>query len=130
MKEEEVMCPTMERWLVLHWMQLIHPGLPASVQPQICDAIPGFLAELNNDDIKASRAYVQRPQHKSYERTNTSRKSHNGGRMQQKPPTHAPKKTCRICHAEGRKYIGHTLMECDCLYCCKTWSCNNQAVFS
>lgn len=125
-KEEEVMCPTMERWLVLHWMQLIHPGLPAMVtrtfaydlqrlslkdlQPQICDAIPGFLVELENDEVKASRAFVQQ-QSKSYKKS--AQKSSYGGKKQQNQNTQAPKKTCRICKAEGRRYIGHNLPECD-----------------
>ena len=58
-----------------HWMELIHPGLPALVkrtfafdlqrmplkdlQPQICDAIDGFLKELKHEDVKVSRAWVQ-----------------------------------------------------------------------
>ena len=70
--QNEDLSPTTERLAVLHWMELIHPGLPALVQrtfahdlqkmtlkdlqPQICDAIDSFLEELKNDDIKVSRA--------------------------------------------------------------------------
>ncbi len=69
--QNEAMTPTIERWAVLHWMQLIHPRIPALVkrsfatdlqkyslkelQPRIADAIDGFLDEINRDDHQADR---------------------------------------------------------------------------
>ena len=70
----EDMSPTVERLAVLRWMELIHPSLPALVQrtfaydlqrmtlkdlqPQIVDALDGFLEELRQDDVRASRVFA------------------------------------------------------------------------
>jgi hypothetical protein len=79
-KNEEI-SPTVERLVVLHWMELINPGLPALVQrtfafdlqkmslkdlqPQICVAMDGFLEELRHEDVKVSRAWVKGYGHKA-----------------------------------------------------------------
>lgn len=69
---DEVMCPTLERLIVLHWLSSLHVGLPALIIrtfafdmqrmtfkdlfPQICEALDGFLEELRQNDISASLA--------------------------------------------------------------------------
>ena len=66
---DEEISPSLERMVVMLWMEKIHVDLPALVQktfaydlqrlslkdlqPQICDAIDGFLLEINNDDMAA-----------------------------------------------------------------------------
>lgn len=134
-KNEDI-SPTVERLAVLRWMELIHPSLPALVQrtfaydlqrmtlkdlqPQIADALDGFLEELRSDDVKVSRVF--RPVDRSrssnprgtfqYKRTDTRPKQYTKFTAKI-PQTQSPKKECRICKSEGRRYIGHSLADCD-----------------
>jgi hypothetical protein len=141
--KNEDFSPSLERLVVLRWMELIHPGLPTLVQrtfaydlqrmtlkdlqPQICDAIPGFLEELKNDEnVRASRAHVQHyggrptrgPSNRSFGSAPSSSRSYNARKAG--PPIHTsqsggPKIECRVCKAEGRRYLGHSLQDCDYL---------------
>lgn len=132
-KNEEV-SPTVERMAIARWMELIDPRLPQlvartfandlqtktlkDIQPQISSNIDGFLEELQHsdsqamfmkatsNDVIASRVHTsKRPQ------TSGSRwqpkQSIQRGKAQDKP-----KLTCRLCRAEGRNYIGHSMGNC------------------
>ena len=125
---DEVLTPTLERWAVLLWMQLIHPGLPALVQgtfacdlqrmtlkdlqPQICDGIDSFLEELNEGEVKAARTKVFQPRKPQY---TSHRPQHKYNASRNSVQAQRPKKECRLCKAEGRRYIGHMINECDYL---------------
>ena len=144
--KDEVMGPTLERWVVLLWMQLIHEELPALVQrtfaydlqrrtlkdlqPQICDAIDGFLEELGNNDLKSARSRVSsstrfNSKFSRYPRHSPSRSKSNGRYQPSPGPSYpsshnkqtarTPRKECRICRLEGRRSVGHSLIECDFL---------------
>ncbi|MES9905324.1 MAG: hypothetical protein ABW168_21945 [Sedimenticola sp.] len=120
----EVMSPTVERLAVLKWMELIHPHLPALVQrtfafdlqrmtlkdlqPQIVDALDGFLEELNHEDVKSSRvSFGSRGRGSAKSRTSNYR-------PRSRPPSRV-RKQCRICKSEGRRYFGHSISECEYL---------------
>ena len=142
--KNEEMSPTLERWAVLYWMQLIHPGLPAlvertfaydlqrltlkDIQPQICNAIDGFLEELNETEIRKVRmskpvdddtesdefeddvrvARMKAPY--SFKGKPSAKQS---TRKRFTPSqSRTPRKECRICKNESRKFIGHTMAEC------------------
>jgi len=124
-KVNEDLSPTVERLAVLHWMQLLHPGLPALVmrtfaydlqrmtlkdmQPQIVDALDGFLEELRGETVKAARTYLpdNKPRFSQRPRMSSSNKN-----SRQKP---SRSKECRLCKGEGRPSYGHTISECDFL---------------
>ena len=136
---DEDMSPTVERMAVLRWIELIHPSLPALVQrtfaydlqrmtlkdlqPQIADALDGFLEELRHDEIKASRVYTpsaynnksrNRTPHRSFKPKpqfthNQSPKPFSSG----KPSNSNGKPQCRVCKSEGRQHLGHTMYQCD-----------------
>lgn len=125
---DEDMSPTVERLAVLRWMELLHPSLPTlvqrtfaydlqrmtlkDIQPQIVDALDGFLEELRNEEVKIARSYEprQKPRQKQ---TYPSRQtlSNKFSSQKRKPPS----KECRICKAEGRTYYGHDIGGCDYL---------------
>lgn len=154
----EEMSPTVERLVVLRWMELIHPSLPSLVQrtfahdlqtmtlkdlqPQIVDALDGFLEELRQDDVRASRVFMptssnrgsrrfQRDNRKSISRR-SQYSQHAAGGVDELPsqncaqssrpiPAHFsrtpknanPIQSCRVCRAEGRPYVGHNYFSCD-----------------
>ena len=121
--KDEDMSPTVERLAVLRWMELIHPSLPALVQrtfaydlqrmtlkdlqPQIVDALDGFLEELRTDEIKASKSNVSTRFRKPVKPWPQSRSTSTSKR----PST--PKPECRLCKAEGRRFTQHALSDCD-----------------
>lgn len=152
----EVMSPTVERLAVIKWMELIDPDLPALVartfaydlqrmtlkelQPQIRDAMDGFLDELkqkredvqasqlkvDDADLQAARARMDRtfsrPQRSHYPPRGPPKSYHPPTSGHSTYPAHPPtsghstypaRKECRICKAEQRRYIGHTFGECD-----------------
>lgn len=118
---DEDMSPTVERLAVMRWMELIHPNLPALVQrtfaydlqrmtlkdmqPQIVDALDGFLEELRCDEVKASRSFVSSSR-SGYRNQKKSRPFENRQKRQQR-------KECRLCKAENRRFIGHVMSECN-----------------
>ena len=101
----EEISPTVEHPSVLCWMELIHPGLPALVQhtfaydlqrmslkdlqPQICDALDGFLEELRNE------ATVSRAQVRSYNKAflGSNKKPYAHRSPQSASSSHVPRQT-------------------------------------
>lgn len=135
-EKDEDMSPTVERLAVLRWMELLHPSLPTLVQrtfsndlqrmtlkdlqPQIVDALEGFLEELKHEEIKASRIHDEcRSEEISASRVYMPYQSHANPRHQPKKFSKGPMRSqpqrpqCRLCKAEGRPYWGHTLVACD-----------------
>ena len=71
---DEDISPTVERLAVLRWMELIHPSLPVlvqrtfafdlqrmtlkDIQPQIVDALDGFLEEIRSEEVKSARVHT------------------------------------------------------------------------
>ena len=124
----EDMSPTLERWAVLHWMHLIHPGLPALVQrsfaydlqrmtlkdlqPQICDSIQDFLQTLKDEDVKVARMNSRVP-FRSQGKPQAQRNPRYGSTGSKFRPPRPPKKECRVCKSEGRQHFGHNISECD-----------------
>jgi DNA polymerase III gamma/tau subunit len=126
--KDEDMCPTVERLAVLRWMELLNPSLPALVQrtfaydlqrmtlkdlqPQTVDALDGFMEELRHDEVKSARVYTP------YQPDTSNRTSRQQYRKPARPGRHdvkrssAPKPQCRLCKAEGRPHIGHTIAAC------------------
>lgn len=126
--KDEELSPTVERLAVLRWMELIHPGLPALVQrtfafdlqrmtlkdmqPQIVDALDGFLEELRQDEAKVGRVFM--PDYRRRSRPpNRAMRFPQPSRTTTKQPTRKYMKECRVCKCEGRSYMGHNLGECD-----------------
>ena len=125
---DEDISPTVERLAVLRWMELIHPSLPVlvqrtfafdlqrmtlkDIQPQIVDALDGFLEEIRSDEVKSARVYVPsqgRPRSRNpqrYQRQHVPK-------ADIKRPKPVITKECRICKGEGRSYVGHTISDCD-----------------
>ena len=119
--QNESISPTVERMVVLRWLELLHPGLPAlvqrtfaydlghmtlkDIQPQVVDALDGFLAELKSEDVKSARVNMGR-----------FKPSYRDNRRPYRPDTRsAPtqkRDTCRLCRAEGRP-ASHKLVDCD-----------------
>lgn len=127
---DEDMSPTVERLAVLRWMELLHPNLPTlvqrtfaydlqrmtlkDIQPQIVDALDGFLEELRSEEVKIARSYIprQKPKQKqAHPSRHASSNKFTAGTQKRK----IPNKECRICKAEGRTYYGHDIGECDYL---------------
>lgn len=127
---DEDISPTVERLAVLRWMELLHPSLPSlvqrtfaydlqrmtlkDIQPQIVDALDGFLEELKNEEIKASRSFVQTYSGPRYNKPQFSKSPF----AHRKPNATNPgkprsKKECRLCKAEGRRFFGHHISECN-----------------
>ena len=118
-------------------MELLHPSLPALVQrtfaydlqrrtlkdlqPQIADALDGFLEELRHDEIKASRVYTpaygksrNRTFNKAYQPKSQFSYSQPKKQINEnKRDDYNHKPQCRVCKAEGRNYVGHTINQCD-----------------
>ena len=144
----EEMSPTVERLAVLRWMELIHPSLPSLVQrtfahdlqrmtlkdlqPQIVDALDGFLEELRQDDVRTSRVFTPMSSHQNsrHRARQFPRNGNHADKMssqqRQYPPrqqstTHYPhrehkersQQSCRVCKAEGRRYLGHNYFTCE-----------------
>ena len=122
----EDLSPTLERWVVLHWMSLLHPELPALVQrtyafdlqtktlkdlqSQICKNLDAFLADLDQNESKIAKANItpfksRKPQFNSSSRYRTQTSPRSSGPRK-------PTKECRICKSENRRYTGHTMAEC------------------
>lgn len=150
-KNEEI-SPTVERLAVLRWMELLHPSLPSLVQrtfardlqqmtlkdlqPQIVDALDGFMEELRQDDVRSARVFApaqtryrsqprqnfQKPQHYRDDSPQLHDLKHSNSTRQQtrrprsdtrKTSNASPGQSCRVCKAEGRRYIGHSFFSCD-----------------
>lgn len=147
----EEISPTVERLAVLRWMELLHPSLPSLVQrtfardlqrmtlkdlqPQIVDALDGFMEELRQDDVRASRIYAPPKRSQARQQRSPAYQHITGTSQARIPPPRrrspdsssrpqlrgkesyhkAPvmKQSCRVCKAEGRRYLGHDFFTCD-----------------
>lgn len=143
--ENEVMSPTVERFAVMKWMQLIHPKIPALVkrtfaydlqratladlQPQICDALDGFLQEIRDEEAHVDRTRARQSQvdndsdsgedvaaakayfHKKFATKNFTKKSNK-----------TTSKPCTICKLAGktRRSYTHATDECELLHSIKS----------
>ena len=114
--EDEEMTPTVENFVVLTWLQPIHPQLPklvkqrygtelrsrtlASIKPEISQALPSLLDEIRtSDDAKIMRTAaisIRLPP-----------------RQPQRSIRH--EKSCPLCKQAGRSSYQHFLSECSFL---------------
>ncbi len=129
--KNEEMTPTIERLAILHWLQLIDTKLPQlvvktfsnelqtktlkDIQPQISSSIDSLLEELKQNDAQANflqiNEEIQASRVSSRRFTRSTRSSQISKPSTPKSP--APNKTwCRLCRAEGRRYVGHSLANC------------------
>ena len=122
---DEVISPTVERLAVLRWMELLHPQLPQlvartfaydlqrmtlkDIQPQIVDALEGFLSELKASEVSSARVNFQRRSHAGFSQPRQSTRQTTYPRSS-KPHKSTP--FCRICRANGRAH-DHTLADCE-----------------
>ena len=120
--EDEELSPTLENFLVLTWLRLIHNDLPklvkqrygtelrtrtlASIKPEISQALGSLLEELQGaEDAKAMRAAVSQYVPPSSRRPSTQR----GGL--QTGPASGVSKVCPLCKTAGRPF-SHFLSRC------------------
>ena len=130
--EDEELTPTLENFIVLTWLKLIHPELPklvkqrygtelrsrtlASIKPEISQAFTSLLDEIRAaDDAKIMRTAVS-----NYRKPTGSRTSY---KMNSRP--NCPTRSCPLCKQAGRPDNAHFLSECsflpeqDCKYITK-----------
>ena len=119
--EDEELTPTLENFVVLTWLRLIHPSLPrlvkqrygtelrsrtlASIKPEISQALSSLLEEIRaSDDAKILRAAV----------ADDFRRPRLGGRSDPKTRTRHPRqdKVCPLCKQAGRSNTNHFLSQC------------------
>ena len=119
--EDEELTPTLENFVVLTWLRLIHPSLPrlvkqrygtelrsrtvASIKPEISQALTSLLEEIRtSDDARILRAAV----------ADDFRSPRPGGRSNSKFRTRQPRqdKVCPLCKQAGRSNTNHFLSQC------------------
>ena len=119
--EDEELTPTLENFIVLTWLRLIHPSLPrlvkqrygtelrsrtfASIKPEISQALNSLLEEIHtSDDARILRAAV----------ADDFRRSRPGSRSDSKVRTRQPRqdKICPSCKQAGRSNTNHFLSQC------------------
>ena len=119
--EDEELAPTLENFVVLTWLRLIHPSLPrlvkqrygtelrsrtlASIKPEISQALDSLLEEIRtSDDAKILRAAV----------ADDFRRPRLGNRSDSKARTRQPRqdKVCPLCKQAGRSNTNHFLSQC------------------
>ncbi len=104
--EDEEITPTMENFIVLTWLKLVHPELPrlvkqrygtelrsrtlASIKPEISQALDSLIDELNDT-------------------ARSMRMSYQSAKRKNKRPSN---KRCPLCEQVGRSDISHFLSEC------------------
>ena len=120
--EDEELTPTLENFIVLTWLKLIHPELPklvkqrygtelssrtlASIKPEISQALTSLLDEIRAaDDAKIMRTAVS-----NYRKPTASRTSY---KMNSRP--NRPIRSCPLCKQAGRPDNAHFLSECSFL---------------
>ena len=120
-QEDEELTTTLENFVVLTWLRLIHPSLPrlvkqrygtelrsrtlASIKPEIYQALNSLLEEIHtSDDARILSAAV----------ADNFRPSSPGGRPDPKPRTRQPRqdKVCPLCKQTGRSNTNHFLSQC------------------
>ena len=142
-QKAEVMSPTVERLAVLRWMELIHPRIPEMVQrtfaydlqratlkdlqPQISDALDGFLKEISDEETKVDRAQARRMTTEqesesddndiAVARTFFQSKSKSFKKDRSYRPKPKPKQ-CVICKIAGKvkRSFTHSTSECEVLH--------------
>ena len=119
--EDEELTPTIENFVILTWLRLIHPSLPrlvkqrygtelrsrtlASIKPEISQALNSLLEEIRtSDDAKILRAAV----------ADDFRRPLPSGRNDPKFRTRQPRqdKICPLCKQAGRSNTNHFLSQC------------------
>lgn len=120
-QEDEELTPTLENFLVLTWLRLIHPSLPrlvkqrygtelrsrtlASIKPEISQALNSLLEEIHtSDDARILRAAVA----DDFRRPRQS----NRGVPRTRPRQPRQDKVCPLCKQAGRPMTNHFLSQC------------------
>ncbi|XP_066017570.1 uncharacterized protein [Pocillopora verrucosa] len=120
-QEDEELTPTLENFLVLTWLRLIHPSLPrlvkqrygtelrsrtlASIKPEISQALNSLLEEIRtSDDARILRAAVA----DDFRRPRQS----NRGVPRARPRQPRQDKVCPLCKQAGRSMTNHFLSQC------------------
>ena len=120
--EDEELTPTLENFIVLTWLKVIHPELPklvkqrygtelrsralASIKPEIFQAFTSLLDEIRTaNDAKIMRTAV------------SGYRKPTGNRTQYKVSTqpNRPYRSCPLCKQANRPENGHFLSECSFL---------------
>ena len=121
--EDEELSPTLHNYLVLHWLQLLHPDLRdlvtsrfitqlrdntyASIWPEISRSVDSLLEELNSG-VSVCRAF---PSSKSS--YNNSRGSQQQNQQKSSYQPSRSKKLCEFCKATGKRYFyTHDISTC------------------
>ena len=121
--EDEDLTPTLENFIVLTWLRLVHPDLPklvkqrygtelrsrtlASIKPEISQALSSLLDEIRTaDDAKIMRTAISGSR-KTYTRAPY--------RAATRPTAHRPGRSCPLCKQAGRSESNHFLSECSFL---------------
>ncbi len=115
MEEDEEITPTIENFIVVTWLKLVHPDLPklikqrygtelrsrtlASIKPEISLAMDSLLDELHSQSASAMRA--------STGPANPSRDS-----FRARMPSSTQRKVCPLCKQAGRPNFSHFLSQC------------------
>ena len=127
--EEEEISPTLENFITLHWLRLLHPDLPAlvkqkygpelrsrtlaSIKPEISQALDSLMAELrSNEDVKVLRTAAENFR---LPRRSQTHSSSQGGHRRPASPTSSRRgqppqpaagrpsqRSCALCQAAGR----------------------------
>ena len=124
--EDEDLSPSLENFVVLTWLRLIHPELPrlvkqrygtelrtrtlASIKPEISQALDSLLDEIKSADeakiMRAATSFTRPPRpHKSTYNATPKRPQKQWSRD----------KSCPLCKQAGRASQGHYLSECNYL---------------
>lgn len=127
--KNEVMSPTLERLVVLRWLELLEPGLPAMVQryfshelrtrtlkdlqPQICDALDDLLAQLNSNSVDSEASpsvnYISQRNSTKQKHKKTLYKNRSSGN--QFYAKSKPKAKCMLCKKMNLQYY-HPITDC------------------
>ena len=118
-EEDEKMSPSLENFVVLTWLHLLHPDLPrlikqrygtelrsrtlASIKPEISQALSSLLDEVHtSEDVKIMR-------------TATSRVDRKNKQFPQRQHTPISFKVCVLCKAAGQVSNNNFLSQCSYL---------------
>ena len=124
--EDEELTPTLENFVVLTWLKLIHPELPnlvkqrygtelrsrtlASIKPEISQALTSLLDEIRtSDDAKVMRASAS-----NYRRPTSGTRPPYRPPYRATPKPHRQIKSCPLCKQAGRP-DNHFLSKCSFL---------------
>ena len=146
--EDEELSPTLHNYLILHWLQLLHPDLRelvtqrfitqlrdntyASILPEISRSVDSLLEEVNNGasacrtypgskpTFNQSRSQQQQPQYKSNYQQQHQYKSSYQQQPQYKSSYQSSRnrKQCEFCKATGKRYF-YTHDITNCLFISK-----------